>query len=533
MFNAIATRTLPTSSSRLRLNTQRFFEHAGKLGESRADLSLALIFVIYFLAQLGYSLASPLWHDELFTFYIAQAPSLRAMLDEIHRVDLNPPLSYLLTRLSFALFGIGTLQCRIPEIVGFALAMLCIFRFVERRAGGAFALLAACLLFASRAGELVTQARPYGLMLGFSALALLCWQAASVDDGRSHRLAVTGLATALAALLLTHVFGLLTWASLIVAEVVQILVKRRVRKARMLALLLPLLVTLLYRPLLSNHAQSAFPPSFQPSGSDVFVFYMGHIDRELITLGLAAIPILLLGGRRWLRPTTGFALALPEWFAISGFLVAPLLLIGYLMVTHGAFFDRYGVIACLGTAVFFAVLFQWWTAGRAVAGLTAACLALLITGRLPDAIRAAAQGHIFRRTEPVVQPMDTALLRNGALPLVTASGLTFLEMQRREPVSLLLRTVYLTDRSAALQFAHATIFEGLPQEAPLFHFRGHVSPYPEFLATHHDFYVLGTYDYHEDWLLRKLQYDGAQIRVLGRLEGSYKDHELYEVHTAP
>ncbi len=52
------------------------------------------------LAQLGYSLASPLWHDE------------------IRRVDLNPPLSYLLTRLSFDLFDVGMLQCRLPEIAG-------------------------------------------------------------------------------------------------------------------------------------------------------------------------------------------------------------------------------------------------------------------------------------------------------------------------------------------------------------------------------------------------------------------------------
>lgn len=533
MSDAASPRPFDLFLARFRLTARTSSERAGQLAATHSRALLAAIFAIYALAQLDYSLATPLWHDELFTFYIAQAPSLRAMFGEIHRVDLNPPLSYLLTKLSFALFGVGTLQCRLPEIAGFALAMACIFRFVERRAGGVWGLLAASLLFASRAGELVTQARPYGLMLGFSALALVCWQAAFLPDARRQRPATVALFAALAALLLTHVFGLLAWAALTAAEVIQTLQSRRLNIPRTLALSLPLSVTLLYRPLLSNHAQSAFPLSFQPSGSDIFIFYMGHVDRELITFGLSALPLLLLGGRRWLRPTAGFVLTVPEWVVTGGLLMAPFLLIGYLMVTHGAFFDRYGVIVCLGTAVLFAILFQWWTSARPVAALIAACMALLITGRMPDAISAAARGQIFRHTEPVITPLDTSLLRNRSLPLVTASGLTFVELQRRESASLTQRTFFLTDLSSALQYAHATIFEGMPEEAALFDLHGHVTPYRTFLAAHPNFYVLGTYDYPEDWLLRKLQHDGATIQVLGRMQGSYKDHELYEVHVAP
>jgi len=35
-----------------------------------------------------------LWHDELFTYYIAQAPSLSRLWEELH-LDLNPPMLYL------------------------------------------------------------------------------------------------------------------------------------------------------------------------------------------------------------------------------------------------------------------------------------------------------------------------------------------------------------------------------------------------------------------------------------------------------
>ncbi len=525
-------RTSPLGNARRSL--QAAADQAEKWIEDHPGVALLAILIVYALAQLEYSLAAPLWHDELFTFYIAQAPSLHDLFRDIRHVDLNPPLSYLLTRLSFHLFGVGTLQCRLPEIAGFALAVVSVFAFVRRRAGASFGLCAACMLFASRAGELVTQARPYGLMLGTTALALACWAASRSERAARRRwTALAGLLVALTALLLTHVFGLLAWAALVIAEIIGSLRNRRIDRARLLALLLPLPATLSYRPLLSNHAQSAFPASFQPNGSDIFVFYMGHVDRELIILWLTAILLLALGGRAWLRPWGRFVLSFPEWVAVAGFLAAPLVLIGYLMLTHGAFFDRYGVIACLGTSILFAVLLQWWSGGRAAAALLAGVLALLITGRLPDAISSAVTGRIFHTTEPVAPPLPTALLRNPALPLVTASGLTFVEMQRRESPALLQHTFYLTDNDAALRYAHATIFEGIPEEASLFGFTAHVEAYKQFLAQHPVFYVLGTYDYPEDWLLRKLQHDGACLTVLGRVEGSYKDHELYEVHLTP
>lgn len=517
-----------TRLSLARNAVSRAFSRAGAWVERHSGLSLTLLLLVYALAELGYSLAAPLWHDELFTFYIAQAPSTSAMLQWIRHVDLNPPVSYLLTRASFKLFGVGTLQCRLPEIAGFACALVAIFAFVRRRAGAAFGLLAAALLFGSRAGELVVQARPYGLMLGAGTCALAFWQAASEPRSRPSWAANLGLFAALTVLLLTHVFGLFFWAALAAGEAAQTILRRRFAFGRAAALVLPLLATLSHAPLVRNHAQSAFPSAFQPTGSDIFIFYMGHIDRELVCLWLSAFVIVLVAGRSWLRGSDRFALTSPEWIAVSGFIAAPLALIAHLMLAHGAFFDRYGVIACVGVAVLFSVFFHWWTARRPGAAVVAAVLALLITGRLPDAVAAAAHGQVFRHTEPTIVPLDTHLLRNPTLPVVIASGLTFLEMQRREPEALLSRTVYLTSEDAALQYAHATIFEGMAEEVRLFGLRRHVEPYREFVSTHQTFYVLGTYDYPEDWVLRKLQADGARLEVLGRATGSYKDHELYE-----
>ena len=528
-MNAFQDPTRASAAPRLHRAGRAFLQHAGDQVEAHPWLAFSLLLGIYAVAELGYSIAAPLWHDELFTFFIAQSPSLSAMWDRIRTVDLNPPLSYVLTRVSFAIFGVGTLQCRLPEIAGFGLALVCVFLFVRNRAGNTFGLLAAAMLFGSRAGELVFQARPYGLLLGTSALALLAWQHAGRPRDTHHPGADLALFFAVVAMLCTHIFGLFPWLALFVAEVFHCVRQREVAPGRALALTLALPTTLLWLPLLRNHAHSTFPAAFQPDGSDIFSFYIGHIDRELISIMLAALLLLIFVGRTWLRGSENFALRGWEWVAVEGLLAGPLLLIGELMLTHGAFFDRYGVTVCLGTACLFALFFRWWTGGRAGAALVAVFVVLLVTQRLPDAVNALAEGRILRHSEPVTAALDTSLLPDATLPLVAASGLTFLEMQQREPKSLLRRTYYLTDPEGARLGEHATIFEGLTEEAQIFPVTGHVETYHQFLVRYPHFYVLGTYDYPEDWLLRKLQTGGAELEVLGRVHGSYKDHELYEV----
>lgn len=500
--------------------------------DSHSLLSLAALLLIFILSDLGNSLATPMGHDELFTFYIAQAKSLHELFTQISVIDLNPPLSYLLTRASFHFFGVGTLQCRLPEMAGFALALTGIFFFVRRRAGPSFGLLAAAFLFASRAGDLNILARPYGLMLGFTALALVAWQQSSESNATWSTVAANFLlGFAIVALFLSHVFGLMAWAAILCGEVAQIARQRRVHVARALALLLPLAAVVAYRPLIQNHGLSLFPVAFQPGGEDIFNFYMQHIDRELITLWLTALLVVLIAGRTWLRGSLRFALTEPEWVAIIAFMVAPLALILHLMLAHGAFFDRYAVIACIGTAIFFAVFLAWWCSSRSSVAIIAAILALTISSRTVVAIVSIPQ--VFRHTEPTAVPSHLDALPDATLPLVDASGLTFVEMQRREPSALLDHTFYITGGPFAIQYAHATIFEGMQWERDNFHFASHVDSYTPFVLKHPHFYVFGTFDYPEDWLLRKLMADGARIDRIRTLDTSYKDHELYEVTITP
>ena len=499
--------------------------------ERHTSVLLALILLLDIFVALRTSLESVLWHDELFTYAISQAPTLRDLMMEIRSIDLNPPLSYLLTRASFHLFGVGTLQCRLPEMLGFLLAVAAIFFFVRRRAGNSYGFLASSMLVASAAGTATVQSRPYGLMLGFTALALLAWQRSCDAEGEGHpsRLDDLLLGVALCLLLLSHVFGLLGWAAIAFAEGVAALRRRRVSPARTVALLAPLAVTLLYGPLLRDHGRAVFPPAFQPHLFVIFNYYVTMLGDASTALWLAVAALLLWGKREWFRGGATFAFNLPEWVCAAALFALPAVLMLRLLLQHAAFFPRYGLLGCLGVALLFPAIFQWIAGGRPAAALLAGGLVLFISGHLTLAGRAALTGHVLRHTEPAIVPLHLEALPDASLPVVAASGLTFVEMNYRETPAMLARTWYLTGGETAIQYAHANIFESMALEKQLFRFRANVDEYKHFTAEHERFYVVGTVDYPEDWLLRKLMADGATLVLRRQTPGAYRDSDIYEV----
>ena len=513
------------------------FSRAGAWFESHYFISLSILFAIYVCAHLGYSLRIPLWHDEIYTYYIAQAPTLPALLHLTRTIDLNPPLSYLLTRLSFHLLGVGTLQTRLPEMLGFWLAIVSISLFIRRRAGNAFAILAAVILFASKTTEPAIDGRPYGLMFGFGALLLLAWQSSTLaedapDPPRNSRALAANLLIAFAAsaLLLTHVFGIFLWGAVAAAEAAHSIQHRRLAPARLVALLLPLAATWFYIPIFRSHAACSFPPAFQAHLSDIFGYFADRTVRESKALLFIVLVFAAIGGRSWLRPASRFVLTPPEWVAVACFLLTPVVIVARLAPQHAAFFFRYGDAAMLGTAILFTVLLCRLAANRPAAALLAALIFLFFSSRAQHTAMWIAQGRIFRHTEPTILPFRPNPLANSDLPLVINSGIVFTEMNAHESPQLLGRTYYLTGGPVALHYTNATIFEGMASEIATFHLHGHAQPYSDFIRAHPHFYLLAAdHDYPEDFLLRKLHADGARMPIVATIDNSYRDHYLYDV----
>ena len=507
--------------------SRHFTEIAAAL-ESRPLVSFLLLLIVVIPGVLGRSLDKPLWHDELFTFYISHAPSLSVLFSDTRMIDLNPPLSYLLTRVSFAMFGVNTLTCRLPEMMGFLVAMLSLFLFVRRRAGALYGLLAATLLYTGAAAELTAEARPYGLLLGFGSLSLLGWQKARAHD----RLGIPLMLLGGFGMLLSHVFSVFLWSALAGAEVIRILQRRRIGWALVAAWILPLVCIWTYVPLLRSHGGGTFPSAFQPSIHTIATFYDSWVERDVRCVLLTGLVLVLLAGRQVFRGVSTPVLTLAEWAATVFVLSVPLVILTQLIRSHAAFFPRYTTAGNIGLSVFTAVTLAWWTSRDIRAALLCIGIAMLSSGQLHAALNAIRHQPILTSTEPaptVCEACELSQRLDPSIPFVDASGLTFLEMDHRESDTMLQRVFYLTDPIASATYAHANIFEGMAVEKSLFPMRANVSIYADFVRLHHRFFVFGEYGFPEDWLLRKLQVDGASLRLVGQMRSSYRDRDLYYV----
>jgi uncharacterized membrane protein len=523
--------------------------------ERTPALGYLLIVLLYLPWALQASRTLPLWHDELFTYWIAQTPNLSTLFQDLHTLDLNPPLVYLLTRLSFHLFGVSTLATRLPEILGFLLALLALFRFVRLRLGTSFALFAAALLLISDSASFAFEARPYALLLGFLALAMTAWQSAVRPHSRtSNRLpALAILFLAVLGMLLSHIFSVLAVAVLLLAELDRQRRNRALDPPLLVTLGLPLVAVLTYLPMLRNHGASLFPVDFQPTFESIAEFFLESISRPLLALLFTALGCLAVFRLKHLAPGppaqgARWSFTQPEWTFIAGLFLAPLALMFELMRTHGAFFPRYAAIETFGVVLLtVALLARWTMTGSGTpqarpdprAALLGFLLIVLVSGLwivLPKQLAAHTLIPTTANSEPPLKPCQACALTAAAdpsIPLVDASGLTFVEMNHREAPATLTRLFYLTDPTASAHFAHANIFENEAAVVQGFHLAGHVQPYSAFIAQHPRFFVLGTYDYPEDWLLRKLAADHATLRLVAHPADNYRDKELYEVQIAP
>ena len=118
---------------------------------------------------------------------------------------------------SKSVLGVGAFALRIPALLGFLLMQVCLFFFVRRLAGERAAAVAVAFPALTATLYYSVEGRPYGVMLGLYALALLCWQACAQREAR-RGWALVGLALAIAATINAHYFGILLLVPICAAE---------------------------------------------------------------------------------------------------------------------------------------------------------------------------------------------------------------------------------------------------------------------------------------------------------------------------
>jgi len=477
------------------------------------------VIVLAYLMVTALQARRELWHDELYTYYIAKAPSISRLFEEI-KLDLNPPLMYLADRASMNIFGDNRYAARLPSIIAFLFGSFCFYAFVSRRLRPVYGLLAMFFFWSTPFEYYATEARPYGLIVGFFGLAMVAWQRAVEPNRRAA--SVWALFFAVTGMMCSHFFAVIYIAPFCLAELWRWYSSRKFDLAMWVALLLPTPFLFAYKSVIARYQGSNFPSTAQASPLKIVGFYYRMLEPESLFL-LFALCAGLVFMSRFERPRAGKLgrLTSLEWVVIAGLLLIPVLVNLAIMRSHGTAFPRYSGPALFAVAFLFTLLLGRVSNFSRTAAAAACCVLFVYSmgAEAPAALKS-----LFGRNAPTMHVSPIVNVRPD-LPLVINSGLSFLEMDRYADPTTVARLYYLTSTKFAIQYAHASIFQGFETLKRYFPIRAAVEPYNKFVMEHHTFLVLGKVNYPEDWLLRRLMDIHATLVYLG----DYYGQQLYQV----
>jgi hypothetical protein len=365
----------------------------------------------------------PLWYDELISWHISRLPDIGAIWNAILAgFDFELPLMHLSMRWSHVLFGDGNLASRLPMLLGFWIMMLGVYCFLSRRLPWRYALIGMVFPMLTFAWTYAFEARAYGIALGGTGIALVCWQNAA--EGRNRRLSLVGITVGLAIVLAVQATLAVAAIPFVLAEAVRTLDKRRIDWPVWLSFLAATPVMILYPPVRNSIRQFHFH-GMQLSAFGIARFFEDALKPAMFPLLIAGL-VAWYAGRNASDKRTGRLLPRHETVALVGFLLTPLpFFFGGLVSDQMIFFPRYGLLAMIGVAGGFAVLLCGMAGGNQRTA-TAVLAALVIWVAVAHGKEALAQAHDPVRTWREDSDILVKALAKNA-PVVVTSPLTFVE----------------------------------------------------------------------------------------------------------
>ncbi len=497
-------------------------------GETAA---VAVILLLFFLVAVHAARLRPFWFDELSTLFMSATPSISALL-RASPTDGNPPLYFLLARLSLHLPLKTELALRLPAILAYLGAALTVYLFVRRDAGRSYAFLALSLFLGCGFHSYAVEARSYALLLAFTGLGVICWQSYA-RTGRPR--ALIGMAFSIVGAILTHQYGIIyAMLPLALGETVRSVRRRAVDWKAALAITVPLCTILLtypvmlraQRPLIA--AIRACPVFFaHPQASDLKEYSMAAPPFFWLPMLLVCFGAVVAVAVSRHKAAETAADVPPEDLAVA--VTLSLFLPIMLLATHLGtnFFERrYGIGSALGIAMFAGLLLakSRWSHATALAW-TGVAYSLAI-GML--AMWGASNSVSLNSwSDPVLQA------GGASEPIVVASALEYPPMWWYGGAALRGRLHYLEDLSYAKQQSDLVPEYSLALEhqyTPM-----QMEDYRTFLAGHRHFLLYCYGEPRLEWIKARLQQDGWHLTLLRSApqhlpEGSPSDYrELFLV----
>ena len=428
-------------------------------------LLLTLFSLLYLTATCYRASRKAFWFDELFTIYISRLQDVQSIWFALKQgVDFNPPVFYLLTKAGEKLVGSGHLGSRLPEVIGFGILCLCLFRFVSFRTTVLAGLVAMVFPMAASAYWYAYEARPYGIVAGCCGLALVCWQGATTDEGKTRIWWLIGLGGALSVAVLNHAYGTLIFIPVLIGELTRSFNRRRIDLPLCLTLLLastacaalvPLAQVASLPEMAGNHGDASFT-SIDRALVRISDSYKWHLEKTSFALTIAVIFIFMnrsLSSRASTRNVSSYPDPPSHEIAVLwGLMGLPIFAAILSLLTKSSFFDRYSISLVGGIAGLLGLALARMPAHAAIM-LTMLCIQIAIDNM--DYIRSSAMmvpstqvrlsTHI-PQLQKQYEIMEAFPEKN--IPIALLDNLEFATTLYYAPENLASRMIYLMRRNS-------------------------------------------------------------------------------------
>lgn len=388
-----------------------------------------------------------LWDDEFFTLYLSRTASWSELWRALSTgADQHPPSFYYLTHFILKVFGTTHVSLRSTALFGFALSCVCLYEIAREMAGRRWGLPAMLLPLTTPALYYATEARGYGLELGFTTFSLLMWTWAT--DGKKRAWTVPALALGLCLAEASHYYALFILLPLALGELAKIRMRRSVDFPICGALFAAMLPTLFFAPLIVDVLPYSKTFWALPAWSQILYWYPSMLGRApLILLAAAALVFVFkIPTTEDLHPP----IARPSQPVAVGLTMTAVLpvagMIAAKFVTH-AFTERY-FIAALPAAIMLLI----WALLRVIrndrvgpALTTALCLVLF--------------AHQWRDLQSdqitalrTMRSIATLLRRNPDIPIVVSDVTNFHRLSFYAQRDLARRLAYAADPHLSVRY---------------------------------------------------------------------------------
>jgi len=479
-------------------------------------LMIAWVTAIYWPVTFVLATRKQFWNDELATYYISALDTFpRIWSTLLTAVDQNPPLFYWLTHRVTEATGQNLIGLRLPAMFGYWLAAVCMMAFVSRHLPTVYGLLAALILLVSRAYWYSYEARPYGVVLGLAALALLCWQR---SDGPRKLGWSVGLASALGIAVSWHYFSVLLFVPLAIGEAYRSWVKKQWNWPVWLAFAAAASCLLPYLPLIQSARSYSGTFWSKPRFDALIGFVMFFVSPALLALVAAALLWVVFGNKKTART---LAEAPGRWGfpafelvpMLGMFFIVPLAIIMGKLVT-GAYTHRYvisGVLALSFLLVW--MLASAFEARRAPANVLAVLFSCAFLLRMVPGV-GATNGISGYDHSGVIRALEQGVPND--LPIAVADPLLFFELVHQSPPKLRSRLFYVAEPKIAIRRVGTDTIEraliGMQTIASL-----RVKTLASVMNSRENFLIIGYPAVSLDWLVEELTSLRVPMSVVGSL----------------